>query len=58
MKKLNYKRSPTTEAKLIVIKYFVTSNHIAVTLKSKLKNSKQSFQVTLLHYLLEHILIL
>ena len=40
MHKLNYERSPTTEAKLIVIKYFVSTNHIAVTRKSKLKKKK------------------
>ena len=33
MHKLNYERSPSTEAKLIVIKYFVSTNHIAVTRK-------------------------
>lgn len=44
MHKLNYERSPTTEAKQIVrsIKYFVSTNHIAVTRKSKLKKKKQS----------------
>lgn len=52
MHKLNYERSPTTEAKLIVIKYFVSTNHIAVTRKK----TKRSFQVILLHYLLEDIL--
>lgn len=40
MHKLNYERSPTTEAKLIVIKYFVT-NHIAVTRKTKLQKKKK-----------------
>lgn len=55
MQKLNYERSPTTEAKQIVrsIKYFVSTNHIAVTRKSKLKKKKNkavvpSYSVALL----------
>lgn len=40
MHKLNYERSPTTEAKQIVIKCFVSTNRIAVTRKSKLKKKK------------------
>lgn len=49
MHKLNYERSPTTEAKQIVIKYFVSTNRIAVTRKSKLKKKKkQSGRSTLL----------
>lgn len=44
MHKLNYERSPTTEAKQIVrsIKYFVSTNHIAVTRKSKLKKKNKA----------------
>lgn len=41
MHKLNYERSPTTEAKQIVIKYFVSTNHIAVT-RQKQKQSGRS----------------
>lgn len=40
MHKLNYERSPTTEAKQIVIEYFVSTNRIAITRKSKLKKKK------------------
>lgn len=42
MHQLNYGRSPTTEAKQIVIKYFVSTNHIAVTRKSKLKKKNKA----------------
>lgn len=56
MHQLNYGRSPTTEAKQIVIKYFVSTNHIAVTRKSKLKKNKAVVPSYFVALLLEDIL--